>query len=107
MEYIVEDGVVYTQYETAGGSVIKAYHDTQYHLRLTAEDGEVTATIYDYLGEPQETDGVTVTFTVDGHEWTAETVQGVATIDAEGYETVTVTADGMRGAELVQDESPA
>ena len=100
MKYVIEEGVVYSQRTTAGGSVIKAYHDTQYHLRLSAEDGEVTAAIYDYLGEPQETDGVTVTFIVDDEELTAETVGGVATIETEDYETVTASAEGMRGAEL-------
>ena len=99
MEYIVEDGAVYSQYTTAGGSVITAYHDTQYNLRLTADEGEITAAIYDYMGEAQDTDGVTVTFNVDGQEWTAETVDGRATIDAEDYEVVTANADGYRGAE--------
>lgn len=68
MEYIVNNSQVYTKRVTDGGTVIVTYHDAEYHFRLTSDGGTVTAQIYDYLGEQQDTDGVEVTFDIDGKQ---------------------------------------
>lgn len=97
MEYIVEDNGVYTRKVTEAGTIIVAYHDAEYHLRLTQDGDTVTAQVYDYLGEQQDVDGVEVTFGAGEWSETVETTDGAASVAVpEGAVEVTASATGYR-----------
>ena len=83
-----EDGVSWTHY------------DMEYHIRLQYDAGVLTASIYNYLNEPQSFDGVGIVFDVDGEETTVKSKAGQASIQCIDYKHVYVTADKYRGAEL-------
>ncbi|MBJ6364140.1 hypothetical protein ACFOQM_23240 [Paenibacillus sp. GCM10012307] len=97
MDYIVDNSQVYTRKVTDGGTIIVVYHDAEYHFKLALDDDTATAQIYDYLDVAQDTDGVEVTFTVDGGQHKVQTERGAVSIAVpSGTKEITVSAPGYR-----------
>jgi hypothetical protein len=98
--YILQSEEIQTANQTA---TVESYFDMILHSELSFNGGKVTATIFDYLNQPNVYNGVVI-FENDGSTVEAQAVNGVASIDftapAGTQHTVrTINAD-MRNGEV-------
>lgn len=100
MEYeIRENGQVMV---SGDGGVSWTHYDMEYHIELKHEVGMLMASIYNYLNEPQNFDGVDISFEVDDVITIVKSREGKASLECADYSQIYVSADKYRGVELVK-----
>lgn len=76
------------------------HYDMEYHIELKHDTGTLTASIYNYLNESQDFDGIDIVFDIDGEQTIVKSASGQASIQCDDYKRIYVTAEKYRGAEL-------
>lgn len=102
---------VKTKNQTA---IIKKHFDQVYHIKLTTDKttilangvdtATITARIYNYLNEPQDFEGIEITFELNGEIIVETTIQGEASIpfisEEPGSFIFTARTPGYRSGEI-------